>query len=62
MNFRCFFLNDEGHILSVESLVAETDADALRLAQLAFSQRNHYSAFELWHGERRLHAEGRTAA
>lgn len=62
MNFRCYFYIAEGHIVSPEEFVAETETDALKLARAAFAQRGHYSAFELWQGTHLRHTERRTVA
>ena len=57
--YRCYFLNHEGHITSAEDIIVANDEDALIRARASFAQNERCAAFELWQGQRRLHQESR---
>ena len=55
-SYRCYFLNFQSAIVGVEIVKAETDDEALQLAQSAFDEKGvQFSGFELWHLDRRIH-------
>ena len=52
---RCFFLQG-GHIVAVQLIDAESDADAIEQARALFMiQGNKYEAFEVWDRARFLY-------
>ena len=57
--YRCYLLDEDGHIQSREEYESETKAAAIEAARRMFVQRPHHRAFEVWQGARRLHGEAR---
>jgi hypothetical protein len=57
--YRCYLLDEDGHIQSREEYESETKAAAIEAARRMLVQRPHHKAFEVWQGARRLHAEAR---
>jgi hypothetical protein len=60
--YRCYLLDEDGHIQSREEYESETKAAAIEAARRMFVQRPHHRAFEVWQGARRLHGEAREPA
>jgi hypothetical protein len=57
--YRCYLLDEDGHIQSREEYESETKAAAIEAARRMLVERPHHKAFEVWQGARRLHAEAR---
>ena len=61
LDYRCYLLDAQGAIRSVEQIESPTDREALDTAYRIFTQRPHVRGFELWHRTRRIHLEHRSA-
>jgi hypothetical protein len=58
-HYRMFLLDGRGHILAREEYEASDDVDAIVKARVIFSERAHYSGFEVWQLSRVVHREDR---
>jgi hypothetical protein len=57
-DYRCFFLDDEGHIVARQEYEARDDAAALEIARAFKAQRTPpRHGFELWEGGLFVHIE-----
>jgi hypothetical protein len=56
--YRCYFLDDEGHIVARQEFEASDDVAALELARALYTQRSgpRYG-FEVWAGSSFVHSE-----
>ena len=57
--YRCNFFRRDGGVGSTEEIDRGGDQDAIVVARWMLAGRSHYESFELWLGERRIHAEMR---
>jgi len=57
--YRMFLLDSRGHILAREEYEASDDVDAIAKARAMFSNRPHFSGFEVWQLGRVVHREER---
>jgi hypothetical protein len=54
-HFRCYLLNAEDKIVSVDSVVAEDDGAAMQMAgQLILAKHAEFAAIEVWDCARRV--------
>lgn len=53
-DYRCYYLDCAGHILTGEWVPAEHEEDAWRTATHAFYRPSKSEAIEMWYGERLL--------
>jgi hypothetical protein len=53
-DYRCYYLDEAGHILTGEWVPAEHEEDAWRAATNAFYRPAKSGAVEMWFGERLL--------
>jgi hypothetical protein len=56
-HYRVYYLNAQGRIEGVSEIDAATDEAAVEHARTLLARRANSSAFELWSGARRIHAE-----
>jgi len=57
-NYRCYFLNDERHIVGVEELsVCENDSEARQMAMTFLNQRSQYCGVAVWDRYRKVFEE-----
>jgi hypothetical protein len=50
--YRCYLLSGEGRFREVEVIKCVDDKEAIATAQRILAERDHYSGFEVWEGER----------
>ena len=55
MNYRCYFLGNDGHICDFIAITAHSDHEAIEHAQKSFVQSIHHG-FDLWQFGRFVHA------
>lgn len=53
--FRCYFLDADGHIGGREEIDADTLAGAIDQALAMITARPQHSAFEIWQGTNRVY-------
>jgi hypothetical protein len=54
-DYRCYFLNADGHIVAVENLYeSPNDAEAGRTALMMLTERPHHHSVEVWDKDRRV--------
>jgi hypothetical protein len=60
--YRCYFLNGEDRIVTVEPLACSDDAEASRVAAKLLAERPRYPAAEVWDHDRKVsrHNRGNT--
>ena len=57
-DYRCYFLNDQRHIVGVEALTGcKDDAEARRLAMTLLKDRPLYSGVAVWELSRKVFEE-----
>ena len=56
--YRCYFLNDQSHIIGHHVIECRDDEEAVTSAGNLLDERGHYAA-ELWDGVRRVQFMGR---
>jgi hypothetical protein len=54
-SYRCYFINYEDEIGLSEIIDADNPTDAIDKALAMLNARRHYSAVEVWDGEKRLY-------
>ena len=60
--YRCYFLNEDGHVRSREDIESERFGEAVDVALTLLRQRPHYRSVEIWQGAVRLYASGEQPA
>ena len=53
--YRCFFLNEGGHIRAAELIEAETLSEVIDRASVMLRERPQYRSVEIWEGARKLY-------
>ena len=54
-SYRCYFINYEDEIGLSEMIDADNPTDAIEKALVMLHARPHYSAVEVWEGQKRLY-------
>ena len=57
MQYRCYFFGTSGQLVGAETIVQDSDNDALAAARKLFAQRAHATAYDLRQGTRSIKAE-----
>ena len=57
MQYRCYFFGTNGQLVGAETIIQDSEAEALAAARRAFAQRAHAVAYELRHGKRVIEAK-----
>lgn len=56
-HYRCLFLDASGTVICIDDVNAETDRQALEKVRRRIAAMHDRTAFELWSGSVRIHAE-----
>lgn len=56
MRYRCYFFGAQGQLVGAETIVQDSETEALAAARKAFAQRAHATAYELRLGKRSIEA------
>lgn len=56
MNYRCYFFGENGQLVGAETIIKDSEGEALTAARRAFAQRAHATAYELRQGKRSIEA------
>jgi hypothetical protein len=49
--YRCYFIGSDGQLVGAETVVSESDDDAIVVANRLYAAKAFASGFELWQGE-----------
>jgi hypothetical protein len=57
MHYRCYFFGASGQLLGADTIMQNTDSEALAAARKLFAQRAHATAYDLRQGTRSVAAQ-----
>ena len=57
MQYRCYFFGASGQLVGADTIVQDSDRDALAAARKLFAQRAHATAYDLRQGRRSVAAQ-----
>lgn len=57
MQYRCYFFGASGQLVGADTIVQDSDGDALAAARKLFAQRAHSTGYELRQGTRSVAAQ-----
>ena len=57
MQYRCYYFGASGQLVGADTIVQDSDSDALAAARKLFAQHAHATAFDLWQGRRPVAAQ-----
>ncbi len=56
MHYRCYFFGTNGQLVGAETIIRDSESEALAAARRAFAQRAHATGYELRQGKRSIEA------
>jgi hypothetical protein len=56
MQYRCYYFGASGQLLGADTIIQESDSDALVAARKLFAQHGHATAYDLRQGARSVEA------
>jgi hypothetical protein len=56
MQYRCYFFGANGQLVGAETIIQDSDADALVIARKLFAQRAFATGYDLRQGKRSIEA------
>lgn len=57
MQYRCYYFGANGQLVGADTIVRESDSDALAAARKLFAQRAHATGYDLRQGTRSVEAQ-----
>jgi hypothetical protein len=57
MQYRCYFFGASGQLVGADTIVQDSDSDALAAARKLFAQRAHATGYDLRQGTRSVAAQ-----
>jgi hypothetical protein len=52
--YRCYFIGSDGQLVGAETIVSESDDNAIVVANRLYAAKAFASGFELWQGEHQV--------
>ena len=56
MQYRCYFFGTNGQLVGAETIIMDSESEALAAARKPFAQRAHAAGYELRQGKRSIEA------
>lgn len=57
MQYRCYYFGERGQLVGADTIVQDSDRDALAAARKLFAQRAHATGYDLRQGTRSVEAQ-----
>jgi hypothetical protein len=54
-SYRCYFLDEQGHVRAAEDIDADALSEAIERALAMLKERDHHRSVEVWDGANRLY-------
>jgi hypothetical protein len=52
--YRCYFIGSNGQLVGAETVVSDSDADAIAIADRLYAAKAFANGFELWQGDHQI--------